>query len=131
MENSINQEYFMRIWNKYGPFHWDLMASRSNVNKDPSGKNLLYFSRYLDNESKGADLLRQELAHLKGMFCFPPIPMIQKVLKYLEQQKVQCVMILPGTFSPWVNKMTYYMEDYFVLTNSFESTAFTILNHNS
>ena len=40
-------------------------------------------------------------------------------------------MILPGTFATWVDKMTYYMEDYFVLTDPFNNTAFSILNHNS
>ena len=34
-------------------------------------------------------------------------------------------------FLLWVNKMIYYMEDYFVLTDPFNNNSFTILNHNS
>ena len=66
---------------------------------------------FTDIESNGTYILTQELSHLEGIIYFPPIPMIQKVLKHLEQQQVKCVMILPGTFSPLVNKVAYVLTD--------------------
>ena len=39
---------------------------------------------------------------------------------------------LPGTFSPWVNKITHYMEDYFIfITDPINNNDFSVLNHNS
>ena len=37
LEASISHKAFMTIWNKWGPFNWDIMASATNVNKDPKG----------------------------------------------------------------------------------------------
>ena len=56
LEASISSECFRRIWTKYGPFDWDLMATTANVNKDPQGNPLFFFSRYYDLNSKGVNL---------------------------------------------------------------------------
>ena len=37
LEVSISHFVFMKIWNKWGPFEWDIMASSANVNKHPQG----------------------------------------------------------------------------------------------
>ena len=58
LEASISHEYFRKIWVNYGPFDWDLMATTANVNKDPQGNPLFFFSRYYDLNSK-------------GLICFP------------------------------------------------------------
>ena len=76
------------------------MASATNVNKDPRGLKLRYFSRYYDPASKGINVFAQDLPKLEGVFCFPPIPVIGMILKYLEQQEVDCVMVIPATNSP-------------------------------
>ena len=49
------------------------------------------------------------------------------LLKYMEQQKFNCVMILPRAFDPRVNKMLSHMKDYCI--DPFNNTAFTILTH--
>ena len=72
------------------------MASAANVNRDPQNSKLKYFSRYFDSLSKGVNVFAQDLTKLEGIFCFPPIPVIGMILKYLEQQKASCVMILPA-----------------------------------
>ena len=35
LEASLSKQTFLQIWNKRGPFEWNLMASSSNVQKDP------------------------------------------------------------------------------------------------
>ena len=100
LEASISHEAFMVIWNKWGPFQWDIMATSANVNRDPKGQKLLFFSRYFDPHSKGVNVFAQDLTKLQGIFCFPPIPMIGKLLKYLEQQKLDCVLVIPAINSP-------------------------------
>ena len=112
LEASISYEALLNIWKKWGPFQWDIMASAANVNRDPQGSKLKYFSRYFDPFSKGVNVFAQDLTKLEGIFCFPPIPVIGMVLKYLEQQKVDCIMILPAINSPWVNLVSSYMVDF-------------------
>jgi len=51
LEASISYEYFRKIWVNYGPFDWDFMATTANVNKDPQGNPLFFFSRYYDLNS--------------------------------------------------------------------------------
>ena len=38
LEASLSQQAFLEIWNKWGPFHWDLMAFTLNVKNDPQGR---------------------------------------------------------------------------------------------
>ena len=45
LEASISHEAFMTIWDKRGPFQWDIMACDANVNRDPRGNKLPFFSR--------------------------------------------------------------------------------------
>ena len=71
LESSISHENFMRIWDKWGPFQWDIMASATNVNKDPKGLKLRYFSRYYDPASKGINVFAQDLTKLEGVFVSP------------------------------------------------------------
>jgi hypothetical protein len=63
LEASISHEAFMVIWNKWGPFQWDIMASSANVNKNPKGEKLHFFSRYFDPLSKGVNVFAQDLTN--------------------------------------------------------------------
>jgi len=129
LEASISHESFMHIWEKWGPFQWDLMASAANVNKDPRGLKLNYFSRYYDPSSSGVNVFAQNVTMLKEIFCFPPFPIIGMVLKYLEQQKVDCVMILPSVNSPWVNLVSSYLVDLMEISVPFDHKTFSVLNN--
>ena len=70
LEVSISHFVFMKIWNKWGPFEWDIMASSANVNKDPQGKKLYFFSRYHDLGTSGVDIFAQNLQFLDNIYCF-------------------------------------------------------------
>ena len=128
LEASLSHFAFMKIWDKWGPFRWDLMASSANVNRDPQGRKLSFFSRYYDSQAAGTDIFAQQLHWLKEVFCFPPIPIVGMVLKYLEQQQLDCVMVIPSTNAPWVNLMSSYIVDLMVLSQPFDVKTFTVLN---
>jgi len=128
LEATLNQHLFNLLWNKWGPFDWDLMASAATAKKNPQGKRLLYFSRYFEETSSGIDLFAQNLTWIKNAYCFPPIPMIGMVLKFLEEQKKDCVMVLPATNAPWVNLVSTYRVDLMEISKPFQGTQFTVLN---
>ena len=130
LEASISHEAFMTIWNRWGPFQWDIMASATNVNRDPKGIKLRYFSRYYDPFSKGVNVFAQDLTKLEGIFCFPPIPIIGMVVKYLEQQKVDCVLLIPAVNSPWVNLISSYIVDLMEVAAPYDHNIFSVLNNN-
>ena len=101
LETSLTTEYFIKFWDNFGPFSWDLMASNSNVNRNLKGRPLNFFSRYCEEKSQGVDVFHQQLGFFKEMFCFPPFPMISRLLKHLESQKVSSVLLVPKTWAPW------------------------------
>ena len=57
LETSLTAHAFKKIWDYFGPFQWDLMATSANVNKDLLGNPLLFFSRYYDE----IDIFKQQL----------------------------------------------------------------------
>ena len=126
IETSLTPAFFKKIWDNLGPFQWDLMASQTNVNRDPRGIPLLFFSRYFDDKSNGVDVFLQQLSYLEEMFCFPPIPMISKLLKHLQQQKVSCVLLVPRMWAPWRNLLEKHALATVNIATPFESKAFTI-----
>ena len=126
LETSLTEQAFARVWNYLGPFQWDLMATTANVNKDLTGRALNFFSRYYDENSKGIDVFKQQLHPLREMFCFPPPPMISKLLKYLEEQKVSCVLVLPKIWGPWSNLMIAHKLASFDLSLPYNSACFTV-----
>ena len=74
-------------------------------------------------------MFAQDLQVLNNVYCFPPLPIIGMVLKYLEQQKIDCVLILPATNEPWVNLVSAYIVDLEVVSKPFCAKAFTVLNN--
>ena len=126
LEASLTTHAFRKIWDYFGPFQWDLMATSANVNTDLEGKPLSFYSRYYDKMAKGTDLFKQQLHLCQEMFCFPPPPMILSLLKYLQGQKVFCVVVLPETWAPWRNLVEKYKLASFRLAEPYNSTCFTI-----
>ena len=43
LEATLNRTQFPYLWNRSGPFYWDLTASAANVQKTPEGIDLLLF----------------------------------------------------------------------------------------
>ena len=75
-------------------------------------------------------MFAQDLTKLQQSFCFPPIPIIGMIIKYLEQQQVDCVMILPAVNSPWVNLVSSYIVDLMEISKPYDHKVFTVLNSN-
>ena len=126
IEASLTTTFFQKVWDNLGPFKWDLMASQTNVNKDLKGKPLLFFSRFFDDKANGTDVFLQQLYNLEEMFCFPPIPMISKLLKHLQQQRVSCVLLVPRIWAPWRNLLDQHTLANVNIAIPFESRAFTV-----
>ena len=104
------------------------MASSATAKRDLQGKRLPYFSRFFEETSSGTDLFAQNLIWVRNAYCFPPIPMIGMVLKFLEEQKKNCVMILPAINSSWVNLVSAYIVDLVEISKPYQGTQFTVLN---
>ena len=129
LEATLDQKCFLKIWKKWGPFQWDLMASAANVRKDPEGKPLRYFSRYFDSSSNGVDLFTQRFEVLSQVYCFPPLPIIGMVVKCLQQNKLNCVLVIPATNEVWVNLISAFVQDVMVLSRPYDGTVFTVLSN--
>ena len=129
LEATLSQHVFNTLWKKWGPFNWDLMASAATVRRDPQGKKLSFFSRYFEETASGVDLFAQNLAFVEKTYCFPPIPMIGMVLKFLQQQKKDCIMILPAINAPWVNLASAHIIDLIQISEPFQTNQFTVLNN--
>ena len=129
LEASLNRTHFLHLWNKWGPFDWDLMASAANVQKSPKGIKLNYFSRFYDSTSKGVDLFLQKVDCISGIYCFPPIPIIGMVMQLLQHNKLNCVLVIPAINASWVNLVSAYIADLVLLAPKFDPTVFTVLNN--
>ena len=129
LETSLNKSHSLLLWNKWGPFEWDLMASTGNVQKTPSGRKLNYFSRFYDIKTSGTDLFLQKVDCISNVYCFPPIPIIGMVIKFLEQNKLNSVLILPAINASWVNLVSAYISDLMLIAPKGDPTVFTVLNN--
>ena len=49
----LTNKYYYMIWDKFGPFKYDIMASATNVKCDEKGNKLRFFSRYFQKGTKG------------------------------------------------------------------------------
>ena len=52
--------------------------------------------------------------------------MISRILKYLEAQRVSCVMVLPKIWALWSNLMNQHKLASFELAPAYNSTCFTV-----
>jgi len=126
LEASLAHASFLKVYRKLGPFHWDLMATTANVNRNPEGVPLLFFSRYYDQFSQGVNLFSQKLGTLEGLFCFPPVPLISMVLKFLHSQKVACVVLVPDINASWVNMLRAYTVSSIQVSKPYDAETFSI-----
>ena len=116
--NSIRKDiYWLQYW---GEFFLSLEYVRSELNVSDE------FTR----QSPGLEAsLSQYSLHQDKVYCFPPLPIVGTVLEYLEQQKMDCVLVLPATNEPWVNLVSAYIIDLEVISKPFCTKAFTVLNN--
>ena len=59
-----------------------------------NGLTRITANEFDEDFSKGTNVFAQDLTKLQGIFCFPPIPVIGMIIKYLEQQEVDCVIVI-------------------------------------
>ena len=126
LETSLSNADFQRIWDKMGPFDWDLMATSANVNVTPSGTPLPFFSRYYDAGSRAVNVFSQVLLGMEAPFCFPPEPIILMLIKLLQAQKRSCVVLVPNINGVWVNLLKLFAVHTMLVSKPFDSRAFTI-----
>jgi hypothetical protein len=128
LDISMDRQAFLKVWENYGPFKWDLMASAANVMKDFHGNPLLFFSRYPEYQAQGTDLFCQDLSNKEGFYCFPPEVIAGKVVYYLKKQKVQCVIIIPQLQAYWYTILMKYVVSSFQLAAPGEKGVFSVQN---
>jgi len=58
----------------------------------------------------------------------PTFPNDWDGLKFLLEQKVNCVMILPAINAPWVNLVSAHMTDLLEISKPFQIHQFSVLN---
>ena len=104
------------------------MASATTVKKNPQGNDLLFFSRFFEETASGVDLFAQNLTWVQKAYCFPPIPMIKMVVRFLREQKKAFMMILPAKNVPWINQVSAYIVELMEISKPFQATQFTVLN---
>ena len=97
----LTNKYYFKIWDAFGPFTYDIMASSSNVKCNTVGEKLKFFSRYFSKGCEGVDVFTQNLGNLEGLYCFPPICMIAPVLSLLKSQKTSAVVVVPDIRDVW------------------------------
>ena len=97
----IDEKSFSGVWEAFGPFSFDLMASPANVVKDIGGKRLKFFSRYWTEGCEGADLFSQNIHGWSGLYCFPPTKMVGLLLQFLRESSAQCTCIFPDVKGSW------------------------------
>ena len=73
-----------RLWQLYGPLHFDLMALTSNVFRDPHDHALPFFSPYPVPNSSGTNVFAQQCPQGR-LYCFPPFVLIPPLIRLLAE----------------------------------------------
>ena len=79
-DSMLSLDLRRRLWQAYGPFTFDLMASPSNVLRSPSGAPLPFFSRFDLPRSAGVDVFAQRPPSGR-LYVFPPFAMIIPLIR--------------------------------------------------
>ena len=88
-EWKLNPTIFKKINDKLGPFEVDLFASRLNYQMIP------FFSWNPDPLAKFINAFHINWQHIYG-YCFPPFPVIGKVLQKVESEQATICLICPA-----------------------------------
>lgn len=86
---------------KYG-HSCDLMSLDSNAMKDGNGRSLPHFTPFPSPESSGVNVFAQDLTAHKAIlshpYVFPPSLLVGPVLRFLEDYKQPCTIVVLDTF---------------------------------
>ena len=126
----LTNKYYFKIWDAFGPFTYDIMASSSNVKCNTVGEKLKFFSRYFSKGCEGVDVFTQNLGNLEGLYCFPPICMIAPVLSLLKSQKASAVVVVPDIRDVWWSTLKEEKVSSLTITQPEQGDAFMSTKRN-
>ena len=119
LEASLTTYAFRKIGDCFGPFqHLWMWIQTWKGSLDLSIQDMIKWLKALSHSSNNLTCVRKCLVFLP--------PMILRLLKYLQGQKVSCVVVLPETWAPWRNLVDKYKLASFILAEPYNSTCFTI-----
>ena len=99
-----------KIWNKLGPFDWDLMATTANVNNNPLDPLCPFIPGTLMPSQRGSTF--------SPSYWMTPVAHSASPLKYKEN--------LCAVNAPWVIFMKEHLVDSVLVSKPFDNRAFTI-----
>lgn len=95
---TLSAEAFKSLWLWKGPFAVDVFSSPVAVARDPaSGARLLCVSPFQMKGSLHCDAL--SFVDSRKMYAFPPPSLIAKYLRFVRNNNLQCVLVVPN----WLN----------------------------
>ena len=101
----LDRAVFLELWQNFGPFQADLMASAVNVQQDPEGEKLPFYSRYFSAGCAGVDILAQQLAP-GTYFCFPHQKMVRSVVAHLSQfKRTRIILVVRKGEKNWLPRV--------------------------
>ena len=143
-ENSehvrLGQKVFDRLWNEWGGFDMDLMATTASSQRSPShgdghGRPLPFYSRYHTAGSSGIDVLAQDVGRMPSStdpcfgYCFPPPQMVWVVTTHLRECRARAVIIIPTARLPWFPLVASASVRSLPVANPQESNVFFRVHH--
>ena len=112
-----------RVWNRFGPLSWDLMAIPSNAFRLRGGRPLPFFSPFPVLGSSGVDVFSQSPPS-GVLYAFPPFVMIPSLVGLLiEWGGVRVVLVLPvglPSSSSWLPRLSPFIVDELLLAGGSE-----------
>jgi hypothetical protein len=142
-EDKINDiilttHVFKSLWEKYGAFEMDLMASSANVQKDLQGVPLPFYSRYFSSAALGQDVFSHDIGkspfsheNIPLNYCFPPQGVLQLFINHLLYCKGKCVVIMPKEQGSVIwNAAQTGLKTYDILPSQKHDSAFLIFSQN-
>ena len=108
----LEQQNFGRLWEEWGGFDMDLMATGTSVQWIPGGghdadRALPFYSRYHTDSTAGVDVLGQDVSHMAGSanayfgLCFLPTQMIAVLLQHMQGCKARAVVVVSDDRQTW------------------------------
>ena len=130
----LRPESFEKIWNRFGPFQYDWMATDVSVQRVPqgwpnAGKPLRFFSRFACPGATGVDVLAQNLAQAQPAFCFQPPGMAGELIQRWFECKTQAVVLLPDIRPAWFSLMKLGLVDKMRMTEPGDRSVFIRDHH--
>jgi hypothetical protein len=104
---------FAVLWERWGAFDADLMASSVSAQCTPGGsERLRFFSRFHSPGSAGVNILTQVVGAGR-FYVFPPPQMVDAVLDHLASQRAAMSVVMVGRLWPknWLSRHRSRVRD--------------------